>query len=102
MRLLPRASVRSLACAQPQLTMSDKWLDYFCRMGDHYAFISYDEGVGETINQIAPPQLLRLRLKFKHPRENGFPSSEEYPGLNALEEDLQGLAREHAALFVGE
>src|SRR2546428_272227 len=78
--------------------MSDKWLYYFCRMGDHYAFISYDDGVGETIDQIAPPQLLRLRLSFKHARENGFPSSEEFPELNALEEDLQDLTREHAAL----
>ena len=82
--------------------MSDKWLYYFCRMEDHYAFVSYDEGVSETINQVAPAQLLRLRLRFKHPRENGFPSSEEHPILNALEEGLQDLAREHGALFVGE
>jgi hypothetical protein len=82
--------------------MNDKWLYYFCRMGDHYAFISYDDGVSETINQVAPAQLLRLRLRFKNPRENGFPSSEEHPVLNALEEELQALAREHRALFVGE
>ncbi len=82
--------------------MSDKWLYYFRREGDHHAFVSYDDGVSEKINEIAPTQLLRLRLRFKNPRANGFPSSEEYPALNALEEQLQGLAQERGALFVGE
>lgn len=82
--------------------MSDNWPNYFCRMGDNYALISYDEGISQVINQAASRQLLRVRLRFKHPRENGFPGSDEFPSLNALEEDLQELAREQAALFVGE
>jgi len=71
-------------------------------MGDRYAFIYYDDGVAETINQVAPARLLRLRLNFKNPQDNGFPSSEEHPVLNALEDELQDLAREHDALLVGQ
>jgi hypothetical protein len=71
-------------------------------MEDHYALISYDDGVAETINEIAPRQLLRVRLRFSHPRENGFPSSKEFPRLNSLGKDLEELAREQNALFVGE
>lgn len=82
--------------------MNDKWLYYFCRMEGKYAFVEYNEGVSETIDRVAPARLLRLRLRFKNPREVGFPSNEEYPSLRALREGLEDLARERSALFVGE
>jgi hypothetical protein len=81
--------------------MSDEWLFYPCTMGEHRAFIFYDHGIRNDINQIAPLHLLKVRLTFKNQRPNGTPSREEYPALDALDDDLTALANAHGGIYVG-
>jgi Regulator of ribonuclease activity B/Family of unknown function (DUF695) len=81
--------------------MSDEWLFYPCQMGEHHASIFFDHGIRETIDQIAPAQLLKVRLTFRDPQPGGLSSSEEYPALIALEDDLQALVDALGSFYVG-
>lgn len=81
--------------------MSDEWLFYPCQMGEHRASIFYDHGIRNDINQIAPPKLLKVRLTFKDQRPDRLSSSEEYPALVALDDDLRALADAHGSIYVG-
>jgi hypothetical protein len=81
--------------------MSDEWIFYPCQMGEHTASIFYDHGIRETIDQIVPSQLLKVRVTLKHPRPDGLSSSEEYQQLCALEDELQGVVKQHGGVYVG-
>src|SRR5258706_2613040 len=81
--------------------MSDEWLFYRCQRGEQGASIFFDHGIREKIDQIAPPQLLKVQVTFKHPRPDGLSSSEEYQQLCALEDELQGVVEHHGGLYVG-
>lgn len=81
--------------------MSDHWLFYPRNIGEHTAFIFYDHGIRETINQVAPPQLLKIGIPFKHPRPDGLSSNEEYRPLCELEDALSSVISAHGGLYVG-
>lgn len=81
--------------------MSEEWQVYPCSMEDKCAFISYDHGIRESINEIAPPNLLQVRVPFAIPTPEGLPTNEEFPRLSALEDDLQAIVLANDALFVG-
>lgn len=81
--------------------MSDQWLFFPCQMGEHRASIFYDHGVRESIDAVAPPYLLKVRIAFKQPRPDGMPTDEEFPHLTAFEDSLQALVRRHESLYVG-
>ena len=81
--------------------MSDEWVFYPCQMGEHRASIFYDHGIQKDIDQIAPPQLLKVRLTLRDQRPDGLPSSDEYPALVALGDDLQALADARRSIYVG-
>ena len=81
--------------------MSDDWKFYPCQMGEHTAFVFFDYGVHEAIDATAPPQLLKVRLAFRQPRDDGLPTNDEFEQLTALEDDLQALAAQHDGLYVG-
>lgn len=81
--------------------MSDDWIYYPCQMREHRASTFYDHGIRETIDQIAPPQLLKARVTFKNPRPDGLSSSEEYQRLCDLEDELQAVVKQHSSLYVG-
>jgi hypothetical protein len=81
--------------------MSDHWIYYPCTMGEHSASIFYDHGIRESLNAVAPRQLLKVRVAFKHPNPNGFPTNEEFTDLMALEDGLQSLVQEQESLYVG-
>jgi hypothetical protein len=81
--------------------MSDEWIFYPCQMGEQRASIFYDHGIRETVDQIAPSQLLKVRVTFKHPRPDGLSSNEEYQQLCALEDELQSVVGQNGDLYVG-
>lgn len=81
--------------------MSKEWIFYPCQMGEQKASIFFDHGIRETINHIAPPQLLKVRVTFNQPRHDGLSSSEEYPKLCALEDELEKIVEQHGGLYVG-
>jgi hypothetical protein len=81
--------------------MSDQWIFFPCQMGEHRASIFYDHGIRDSIDTIAPPHLLRVRVAFKQPRPDGMPTNEEFRSLTALEDSLQALVQQHESLYVG-
>ena len=81
--------------------MSDQWIFFPCQMGEHRASIFYDHGIRDTIDSIAPPHLLKVRVAFKQPRPDGMPANEEFQSLTSLEDSLQALVQQHESLYVG-
>jgi hypothetical protein len=81
--------------------MSDKWLFYPCQMGEYRGSIFFDHGIRKTIDQIAPPQLLKVRAALKSPGPDGLSSKDEFQPLCALEDGLQALADTHGGIYVG-
>jgi regulator of RNase E activity RraB len=75
--------------------MSDHWEFYPCRMDEHPAYIFYDHGIRESINDLDLPHLRKIRALFKHPTGNGLPTNDEFEALSELE-DLIGVRIEHA------
>src|SRR5215831_905546 len=78
-----------------------EWRSYPCQIDGHLASIFYDHGIRETIDRIAPPQLLKVGLTFKTPRPDGLSSTDEFESLIALEEGLETLVAAHDGIYVG-
>lgn len=81
--------------------MSDQWKFFPCQMGKHRASIFYDHGIRDSIDTVAPPHLLKVRVAFKQPRPDGMPASEEFESLTTFEDALQALVQEYEGLYVG-
>ncbi len=81
--------------------MTDHWLYFPCRIGDDLAFIFYDHGRRETIDSLAAPNLLRVRLALQAPHENGLPTEQESGSLTAFEDAFQQVVSESGGNYVG-
>ena len=58
--------------------MTDHWEFFPCMMGEDQAFIFTDVGVKDQLSEQAPERLLKVRLDYKAPSENGLPTEEEF------------------------
>jgi hypothetical protein len=81
--------------------MSDLWEVYQCQIGEYPAFISYDDGIRHSIAAVAPPVLIRVRVKFLAASDAGLPAGEEFASLSALEERLEEEVSRWRGLYVG-
>jgi uncharacterized protein (TIGR01619 family) len=81
--------------------MSKGWLFFPCNMEDKTAFVFFDHGISDTLDDVAGDLLLSVKVTFKAPREDGLPTNDEFDALKALEDDLSDLAEQHDALYVG-
>lgn len=81
--------------------MSDQWIFFPCQMGEHRASIFFDHGLRDSIDTVAPRQLLKVRVAFKQPRPDGMPTNDEFQNLTALEDGLQALVQRHGSIYVG-
>ena len=81
--------------------MSDQWIFFPCQMGEHTASIFFDHGIHDSINTVAPRQLLKVRVTFKQPRPDGMPSNDEFQHLTSLEDGLQAAVQERESIYVG-
>ena len=75
--------------------MSDHWEFFPCQMGENKAFIFYDHGIKDRINEMDLPVSARISVPFRAPREDGLPTDDEFDALTTLEDEL---AREIAKL----
>jgi regulator of RNase E activity RraB len=80
--------------------MSDRWEYYPCAMGGAQASILVDVGISEEIGEL-PPHLLRLRIPFRDPVENGMPSQDEYQELVDFEDQLMSWLGTHQSTLLG-
>lgn len=67
--------------------MSDHWESFPCQMGEDQAFILCDIGIRDEIESL-PQHLLRLRIPFQHPTENGMYEEHEYDALSQFEDQM--------------
>ncbi len=81
--------------------MSDQWQFYPCQLGEHQAFITFDSGIAETIDEAAPPHLLKIRIPFHQATEEGLPGDEELEQLSEFEDELTEWLEQHEALYLG-
>jgi hypothetical protein len=81
--------------------MSDEWIFFPCQMGDHRAVIFYDHGIRDSINAVAPPYLLKVRVPLKQPGPDGMPTHDEILHLDELEDGLEALAQKEDSTYVG-
>ncbi|HYC58982.1 MAG TPA: DUF695 domain-containing protein [Thermoanaerobaculia bacterium] len=81
--------------------MSDQWEFYPCQMGDHQAFIFYDRGIRDEINNLTQSNALKIRVLFQNPSDAGLPTNDEFHQLSALEDVLAVQVRELGGVYVG-
>ncbi len=81
--------------------MSDHWEFFPCQMGENRAFIFYDHGIRNRINQLDLPVSARISVPFRSPREDGLPTDEEYDALTALEDELAQEFVKLGGVYVG-
>lgn len=81
--------------------MSDQWEFYPCQMGEHQAFIFYDHGVRDEINNLTHSSALKIRVVFRNPTDAGLPTNDEFHQLSALEDVLAAHLRELGGVYVG-
>jgi uncharacterized protein (TIGR01619 family) len=81
--------------------MSEHWEVFVCQIGDHNAFVAYDQGLSETIDGLAPTSLLKIKATIKQPNEQGLPQKAELDDLNLLEQVLETQIREYEGVPVG-
>ncbi len=80
--------------------MSDHWEFYPCQIGEATAFISYDHGIGETLDDIEIETLLKIRIRFLAPDE-GLPTTDEFPVLTELEDAVREFVEAQGGAYVG-
>jgi hypothetical protein len=82
-------------------SMSDQWTFFPRQIGEYQGFIFFDYGIRETLNTVAPIQLLNFQIALKKPRPDGLSSDEEFSNLSVFEDALQALVQDHQSLYVG-
>lgn len=69
--------------------MSDIWESFPCTIGDHQAFIGFNQTFAELAKEDFPfKNFASFRVTFKSSTEAGFPAGIEFDALNALEDQL--------------
>ena len=81
--------------------MTDHWEVFPCQIGDHQAFVAYDQGLSETIDGLTPISLLKIKATLRAPNDQGMPQRAELDQLNVLEDALEAQLREYEGVPVG-
>jgi regulator of RNase E activity RraB len=81
--------------------MSESWEVYLRRRDGEIGSVLFDQGISEVINQMTVSDLLKVRVNFKSPRPDGFPSSQEFDLLEALEDSLASSVDGVTSHYVG-
>lgn len=70
-------------------------------MGDDRAFIFADVGIKDQLSEQAPEKLVKVRLDYKAPTENGLPTEQEFEPAKAIEDELQEYVDGRSDFYVG-
>jgi hypothetical protein len=80
--------------------MSDRWVNYFCSIGEFRASVIVNVGVESVVRQ-ASVFLVNVRLIYKSPNEDGLPTQDEYEQVCQVEDDILDFVSENDSLYVG-
>lgn len=81
--------------------MLDVWHTFPTQMGDHLAFITYNESYSNIAETDKRDYLLKIRVEIKKPTPTGMPTDAEFPALSALDEKLDDGLGKKGAVYVG-
>lgn len=81
--------------------MTDHWEYYPCQIEDKTAFVFYDHGIGETIDDIGINTFLWLKLPLKTDKGGGLPEEAEFDQLNAVDDEIENFVEAHEGAYVG-
>lgn len=79
----------------------DIWNVYPAAMGEHQAWIAYNDSFGDRVDSDARRYSLRIRVDFNDFTEQGMPTNEEFPALAALDEALDDAIARLGGIYVG-
>src|SRR5215831_4763650 len=81
--------------------MADAWHTFPAQMGEHRAFITFNEAYAREADSDSRDVLLRVRAEIKRPNATGMPTDEEFPNLAALDEKLKNQFGPGSGSYVG-
>lgn len=81
--------------------MSDHWEVYTTQINEQLAYVLYDHGLGEELNDMPLANCLHVLLEFKDPDEAGLPKRAEFDTLVELEDTIEKALQEQGAVYVG-
>ena len=81
--------------------MSNEWEFFQCQMEGGPASIFLDVGIKTDLPLAGFDKLLNIRLHLKSPREDGLSSSEEYPALCDLEDEIEEVLAQEEVIYAG-
>ncbi|MCA8092179.1 DUF695 domain-containing protein [Burkholderia anthina] len=81
--------------------MTDAWGTFPARMGDHQAFISFNNSYAEIAESDPRTALLSVRVTLAHPTPDGLPSSDEFADLTRIEDLLDAAVIAKDGVQVG-
>jgi uncharacterized protein (TIGR01619 family) len=81
--------------------MSEEWGVFFRETDGNPASFFVDLGIRDTVPVAELPERVQLRLRMLDPDSNGFPTSQEFERLNAIDELLDVAVDRPDATFAG-
>lgn len=81
--------------------MAQRWHTFPAQMGEHRAFITFDESFASEADKQPLDFLVRVRAVIKKPSKAGMPTDKEFPALRALDEKLERVFAAKGGRFVG-
>ncbi len=81
--------------------MSDHWEFFPCQLGADKAFICYDHGISERLDDLNLPYCARLSVPFLSPDASGLPGNDESEALSELEDRLSDAIERLEGEYVG-
>ena len=82
--------------------MSSNWEIFHTEIDGNLAFIQFDDGLSQKINQFDLPNLLKLQVQFNSSDPEGMAPQSEVPTLNMLEEEVASWAEDTGACYAGQ
>jgi hypothetical protein len=79
----------------------DVWHTFPAQMGEHRAFISFNESFAKIADKDARNILLKVRVSIKSPAPNGMPTNNEFPALREVDEKIEGAFVSNGGVYVG-
>ena len=81
--------------------MAEAWHTFPAQMGEHRAFITFNEAYAREADSDPRDILLKVRAEIKKPNAAGMPTDEEFPALASLDERLENQFGLRSGSYVG-
>ncbi|MBU9555541.1 DUF695 domain-containing protein [Burkholderia multivorans] len=81
--------------------MTDTWGTFPARMGDHQAFIGFNESFAEIAEDDPRTALLSVRVDIARPTPDGLPAADELAGLAKVDDLLDAAVLAQGGVMIG-